>query len=200
MTDDTLEKKPLEELLDSDTNDMIACLASRYRAKYNRQSNSSMISQGDLVSEGYVGATVAYQTYDPEKASFRTYAFPYIINAMLTYCRKFSHALSISERSAREDFPVIAGINVIHIDQYDDETEFDIPVGSGVETNQDVDEYFLTGFNDFERELVKDHMLNGCSLQDLAIRHDMSKSRIGEIMRGLTDRMKMRAQNYDKDD
>jgi RNA polymerase sigma factor (sigma-70 family) len=200
VNNDAMVKKPLEELLDSDTNDMIKCLASKYRTKYSRYNNSSMISQGDLVSEGYIGATVAYQTFDPTKASFRTYAFPYIINAMLTYCRKFSHALSISERSAREDFPMIAGISVIHIDQYDDDTEFDIPVGSGVETTQDVDEYFLIGFNDFERELIKEYMLDEYSLQDLAIRHNMSKSRIGEIMRGLTDRMKMRAQNYDKDD
>jgi DNA-directed RNA polymerase specialized sigma subunit len=166
-----------------------------------------MISQEDLALEGYVGATIAYGSFDPSLGhtddvvqSFRTHAFPYIKSAMLTYCRKFGHALSISEKAARDDLGSIIGIGVVHIDQFDDDEEFDIPVGSGVEISQDVDEYFLAGFTELERNLVKDHMIDGYSLQELSNRHSVSKSRAGEIIRKLTERMKTRAENYVKDD
>lgn len=200
--DNTIEKKPLEELLDTDTMDMINCMATKYATKYGRGAHCSMINHSDLVSEGYVGATVAYQAFDPSKpASFRTFAFPYIRNAMMSYCRRYSHTLSISERAARRDYGDITDIGVVHIDQFDDEDgEFDIPMGSGVEAGSvDIDEYFLVGFSELEAGLVKDHMLNGYSLQDLANKYGISKTSAGETLRGLKDRMRERATRYVED-
>jgi RNA polymerase sigma factor (sigma-70 family) len=205
--DTTTEKLPLDALLNQDLHDMINSLASQFYGVHGKRNiHSVMISQEDLALEGYVGATIAYRSFDPDLGhtddvaqSFRTHAYPYIKNAMLTYCRKFGHSLSISEKAARDDLGAIINIGVIHIDQFDEDKEFDIPIGSGVEISQDVDEYFLAGFTEFERNLVKDHMIDGYSLQELSDKYGVSKSRAGEIIRKLTDRMRIRAENYVKD-
>ena len=131
--------------------------------------------------------------------SFRTHCYPYIKNAMQTYCRKFGHALSISEKAARNEFKDIISIGVVHMDQMDEDEDFDLPVGSGVEISHDVDNYLLAGFSEFERNLIKDNMIDGYSLQEISERYSLSKSRAGEILRGLTERMRIRAQNYDQD-
>ena len=209
MSNDTTEKPSLDTLLDQDLHNLINCIASQFFGKYGRHSiHSSMITQEDLAQQGFFGAITAYESFDPNLGytdnavqSFRTHTFPYIKSAMLTYCRKFGHSLSISEKAARDDWRSMIDISVVHIDQFDDDDEeFDVPVGSGVEVSQDVDEYFLVGFTPLERNLVKDHMIDGYSLQDLANRHHISKTRAGEIIRGLTDRMKIRAENYVKND
>lgn len=208
MNNDTIVEKPsLDALLDQDLHDMVNCLASNCYASYGKRNmHSVMISQEELALEGYLGVTIAYRSFNTSLGytndvvrSFRTHAYPYIKNAMLTYCRKFSHPLSISEKAARNDMGSILNIGVIHIDQFDEDKEFDIPTGSGVEISQDVDEYFLAGFTELERNLVKNHMIDGYSLQELSDRHSISKSRAGEIIRKLTDRMKTRAENYVKD-
>ncbi len=208
MNNNTIVEKPsLDALLDQNLHDMVNCVASQFYGAYGKRNiHSVMISQEDLALEGYVGVTIAYRSFNTGLGhtndviqSFRTHAFPYIKNAMLTYCRKFGHSLSISEKAERDDLGSIIRIGVVHIDQFDDDKEFDIPVGSGVEISQDVDEYFLAGFTKFERDLVKDHMIDGYSLQELSNRHSISKSRAGEIIRKLTDRMKTRAENYVKD-
>lgn len=208
MNNNTVVEKPsLDALLNQNLHDMVNCLASQFYGTYGKRNiHSVMISQEDLALEGYVGVTIAYRSFnaglghtDDVVRSFRTHAYPYIKNAMLTYCRKFGHSLSISEKAARDDLGVIINIGVIHIDQFDEDKEFDIPVGSGVEISQDVDEYFLAGFTKFERNLVKDHMIDGCSLQELSNEHGVSKSRAAEIIRKLTNRMRTRAENYVKD-
>ena len=197
-------KLSLDALLDQNLHDLVNCTASRYYGAYGKgRPNSIMITQEDLALEGYVGIATAYESFDPsrgfsdnEKQSFRTHIYPYMRNAMLTYCRKFGHSLSISEKSAREDLNTIINIGVIHIDQCNEDEEFDIPIGSGVQASRDIDEYFLIGFTDFECLLVKDHILDGYSLQELSDRHQISKSRAGEIIRGLMDRMRIRAEYY----
>lgn len=209
MSNDITEKPSLEILLDQNLNDLINCTASQFFMKYGKCSiHSAMITQEDLALEGFMGATLAYESFDPSLGytddivrSFRTHAFPYIKNRMLVYCRKFGHSLSISEKAAREDWRAMIDVGVVHIDQFEnDDHEFDVPVGSGVEVSQDVDEYFLIGFSRLERDLVKDHMIEGYSLQECSDRHRISKSRAGEIIRGLTDRMRERAENYVKND
>lgn len=209
MNNDTLvEKPPLETLFTPDLFDLINATASQLYGTYGKRNpHSTMITQEDLASQGCLGATTAYESFDPALGynrdvtlAFRTYAFPYIRNAMMTYCRKFSHTLSISEKAAREELHAITSIGVVHIDQFDDGEEFDVPVGSGVEISPDVDDYFLAGFSLFERKLVKDHIIGGYSLQELSERHNISKSRAGKIIAGLTDRMRERAEDYDKND
>src|SRR5690554_797921 len=112
MNNETAEKPELDVLLDHNLHNLVQCTASQFYGVYGRRNaHSVMITQEDLATEGYVGVTVAYESFDPSMGatdniaqSFRTYAFPYIKNAMLTYCRKFGHSLSISEKSARTDF------------------------------------------------------------------------------------------------
>lgn len=207
MSNDTLEKPPLDVLLDHQLHNLVQSTATHFYNVFGRRSHSVMISQEDLALEGYVGVTLAYESFDPNMGytqnipqSFRTHAFLYIKNAMLTYCRRFSHSLSISEKAARYDAKGLINIGVIHIDQLDDDEEFDIPVGSGVETSNDIDDYFLVGFTDFERGLVKDHIIHGYSLQEVSTRYGLSKSRAREVIRVLTERMRERAEKYDKSD
>jgi RNA polymerase sigma factor (sigma-70 family) len=216
MNNDTIEKPSLETLLTSEILDLVSATASQFYAIYGRRSKHSvMITQEDLASHGYLAATVAYKSFDPNLAfntdlvtAFRTYAFPYIRSAMMTYCRKFSHPMSISEKSAREEWGTISSIGIVHIDHMngakcggDESDQFDIPIGSGVDSlEQDINDYFFAGFTEFERKLVRDHMIDGYSLQELSSRYNISKSRAGEIIRGLTDRMRERAENYVEND
>ena len=202
-----ITKPALDVLLNQNVHDLINCMAANFYRTYSRRnSHSPMISQEDLSLEGYVGMTIAYESFDPSlghtdnvNTSFRTYIYPYVKNAMSTYCRKFSHSLTISEKSARDDMHSLLNIGIVHIDQFDDNEKFDIPIGSGVQTSEDMNEYFLAGFSQFERELVKDHMIDGYSLQEISHRHQISKSRAGEIIRDLTERLKQKAENYEND-
>jgi RNA polymerase sigma factor (sigma-70 family) len=208
MYENTTEDPSLETLFDQNLQNFINAIAFRFYNTYGRgKSNSSMISQEDLANEGCLGATTAYRSFDPSLGytdnifqSFRTHAYPYIKNAMLTYCRKFGHSLSISEKAARDELGLLINIGVVHIDQFGDDEEFDIPAGSGIDVSQDVDEYFLAGFTELECILIKDYMIDGYSLQELSDRHNISKSRAGEIIRGLTARMQTRAEDYAKND
>lgn len=213
-SDTVIEKPSLDALLDQNLHDLINATASRFYAVFAKRSqHSAMISQEDLAGQGFFGVMTAYRSFDPSVGYddnlipwFRSHAYPYIRNAMLTYCRKFSHSLSISEKAAREDWGEICNIGVIHIDhQHNSRDEhgaaFDIPVGSGVDMiGQDVDDYFLAGFSQLERNLVKDHLIDGYSLQEVSIRHQISKSRASEMIKGLKGRMRGRAENYVKDD
>lgn len=216
MKNDTVIEKPsLDALLDQNLHDLINATAFRFYAVFAKRSQySAMISQEDLAGQGFFGVMTAYRSFDPSVGYddnlipwFRSHAYPYIRNAMLTYCRKFSHPLSISEKAAREDWGEICNIGVVYIDHQrtngdsGEHTSFDIPVGSGVDvTEQDIDDYFLAGFSQLERNLVKDHLIDGYSLQEVSIRHQISKSRASEMIKGLKDRMKGRAENYVKDD
>lgn len=208
MNNETLEKPALDVLLNSNLHDLVKATANRFYNAYGRYAaHSVMITTENLGQEGYVGLTVAYESFDPNLGhttdmaqSFRTHCYPYIKNAMLTFCRKYGHTLSISEKAARDEFKDIISIGVIHMDQLNEDEEFDLPVGSGVEVSHDVDTYLLAGFTDFERNLVRDNMIDGYSLQEISKRYSLSKSRAGEILRGLTERMRMRAENYDQND
>lgn len=201
-----LEKPPLDTLLDHDLHNLIQCMASRFCSKYRKHSlHSVMITQEDLALEGYLGVTIAYESFDANMGftdniaqSFRTHAYPYIQNAMSTYCRKFIHTLSISEKAARSELPSMTDINIVHIDQLED-INFDIPIGSGMNVSYDIDEYFFKGFNHFECSLVKDHILEGYSLRETSQRHGLSKSRTREIISNLIQRMKARAELYVQD-
>jgi len=206
MENKTLEKPSLDVLLTQDLHDLVQCTASRYFGFYGRKATHSvMIAQENLAQEGYVAVMVAYESFDPLKASskdmvraFRTHAFPYIKNAMLVYCRKFCHTLSISDKDARYDFDKMVSVGVVHMDQLDEDEEFDLPVGSGVEVSQDVDDYFLVGFSDFERKIVRDHIINGYSLQEVANIYGISKSRAREVVDSLKRRMRSRIEGYDQ--
>jgi len=161
-----------------------------------------------------MGATIAYQSFDLTLChtnnvvkSFRTHAFPYIKNAILTYCQRFSHQLSISQKCARDDWETLINIGVIHIDhQYKlnsdsgHDAQFDIPMGSGVDfIQQDIEDYFLSGFSELERNLVKDYIIDGYSFQELSNRHGICKTKARKMIIRLTERMKERATDYEND-
>jgi RNA polymerase sigma factor (sigma-70 family) len=207
MEDKTLEKPTLDVLLDHNLHDLVQSMASKFNKSYGKRGiYSTMITHEDLATEGYVGVTVAYPSFNPDLGasdnvaqSFRTYAYPYIKSAMQTYCKKFSHALSISEKAARLHFQDITEIGTIYIDQLEENEEFDIPVASGIKFDSDIEDYLFIGFTNFERELMRDHIICDYSLQEVARRHGLSKSRVGEIVRDLTQRMKGRAEKYVQD-
>jgi RNA polymerase sigma factor (sigma-70 family) len=213
MDNDTVTEKPsLDALLNQDLHDLINAIAFRFFAVYGKNNqHSSMISQEDLAQQGFFGVMTAYESFDPFRGYddnlipwFRSHAYPYIRNAMLTYCRKFSHPLSISEKAARIDWGEVAGVGVLHIDslpQHNEHNGFDIPMGSGMDAlEQDIDDYFFVGFSQLERNLARDHLIDGYSLQEVSKRHRLSKSRASEIIRGLKARMRVRAEKYVKDD
>ena len=208
MNDDTATLPSLDALLDQDLHDLINCMATRFNQAYNKYTYSAMISHEDLALEGYMGATLAYQSFDPMLCyttnivkSFRTHAFPYIKNAILTYCQKFSHQLSISQKCARDDWDTLIKIGVVHIDrQYglNSDMQFDIPIGSGVDfVQQDIEDYFLVGFSELERNLVKDYIIDGYSLQELSDRYDICKTTVRKMITRLTERMRGRAIDYE---
>ena len=203
----TEEKLTLEYLLNQDLHNLINCTASQFYNNYGRNSKSAMLTQEYIAGEGYFAINIAYQSFEPRlgtnedvRISFRTYAFPYIKNAMLVYCRKFGHSLSIGEKAARDELGAIRDVGVVHIDQFDDDEEFDIPVGSGVESSQDVDDYFMAGFTDLQKDLIRGHIIDGFPLQVVSDRNDISKSRASEIIRELKERMRERAENYEQND
>ncbi|KKK40273.1 hypothetical protein LCGC14_3103670, partial [marine sediment metagenome] len=37
----------------------------------------------------------------------------------------------------------LINIGVVYIDQFDDNEKFDVPVGSGIQVSEDIDEYFF---------------------------------------------------------
>ncbi len=201
MIESVAEKLPLETLLDDNLQDMIRCIAMGFRRKYARTHNHYMITDQDLISEGTLATVTAYKSFDPTRGIlFRTYAYPYIRYAMQTYCRKFSHPLSISEKCARDDFGSIMNIPVIHIDQLDEDTEFDIPMGSGLNLPQELDVLYMTGFTDFERATFVDYVFNQLSLQELSHKYGRSKTRMGVIMNQLKDRIKTKVQYHEQND
>lgn len=201
MTDQ--EKLSLEELvLNQDFQNLLKRTARRYAYKYSKFSGSSSLEVDDLISEGFIAANTAYNSYDPKfGATFVTYAYPYIRHAMDSYCRRYCHVLTISEKESRDYLGDLINRSVLRIDQDDssDGNEFDIPASSGLEVEFDVDDYFFAGFSSFEKELARSNMIEGKTINELAVKYNISRSRIGVIIKELKDRMKEKAEEYAKE-
>ncbi len=197
----------IEELFDENLNDMTRAMAANYFRSYGKYASSAMITFDDLVNEGELAAVVAYQSFDQTlgvasnaAASFRTHAYPYINAAIRTYCRKFAHVLSISERDTRDHLDLIHDIGVVHIDAHSHKVKeadrFDIPIGSGVEVTHEISKNMFVGLSTLETKLIKGHILEGYSLKILASECGLSKSRVGQIIRRAKSKMKERIQDY----
>ncbi len=202
---DAITSKPsLEELLDDKLMGIAEGMAKVLVVKYGRYNAQALITVDDLRDEALLAAATAYASYDPSRgALFSTYVYPYMRHAMQTYCKKFGHVLTISEKDSRDFMAEINGISVLRIDQCvanTDGEEFDIPVGSGAKCSLDVDDFLLRGFNTLERNIIKDHYIDEYSLREIAMRHKISKPRVGVMIRDLKDRMKERAERYVQDD
>lgn len=66
-----------------------APLVSKIAQKCNYYSRNSVLTQEDMVQEGYQGLLKALQTYDPSKnTKFLTYAFGYVQKAILSGIRE----------------------------------------------------------------------------------------------------------------
>jgi len=193
----TTPKESLTELLDDNLNDMVASLATTYYNMYKYSDRGSLIEQEDLEGEGFIAVAIAHESFDPSRGKFRTWAFPYVNKAMTNFCLKFRHPLSISEKAARRDIPTIMDIGIMHLNWPDEDgNDFDIPVASGVDSSNETIEYFFHGFNKFEQKLLKENILDGDSLQEVALRHNLSKSQVRTIIIRLKDRMKLRVREY----
>lgn len=191
-------------------------LASEFIRTYY---NSQMIETADLLSEALLAATTAYQTFDHTRGvSFKTYAYPYMRHAVQTYCNKFCHSLTISEKAARYDLKRMTEIGILRLDQsplqfdQDDsgsestnttscDTRLCLPdAASGIYTKIDMDEFFFAGFSATERELAREFLLNDLSIRELSIKYDISKSRVGSILSDLRNRMQEKARQYVEED
>ena len=162
-----------------------------------------MVTMEDLINEGNLAASLAYGNFDISRGcTFKTHAFPYMRYAMNTYCRRYSHVLSISEKETRSRMDDLREIGVMRIDQYnqdDEDHDFDIPQTSGMDMGFDFDEYYFAGFSHFEKALAIDYFIEEVSLQELSARHGVSKSRAGSIIQELKHRMKSRVQKNDEE-
>jgi RNA polymerase sigma factor (sigma-70 family) len=200
----TIVKPTLEQLVtDSGFKKMIEALAYRTIMQYRSGNTSYLISKKDLVSEAIAAACAAYANFDPARGAWTTYTYLYALNAMQTYCKKFSHPLSISEKDARTNLPYLGSIGIMRIDQQIDNTDegkFDIPVGSGVEIVEEgvVDEY-LRGFSHDSIAMLKEHILEGKTLYQIGIKYGMSKSKVYNIIHKMMDRVKERVENEQND-
>lgn len=192
MTIISQEKPTLEQLLDDTSfNNTVRNLAYSFYGKFG---SNPMVSMEDLINEGLLAAATAYTSFDHTRGYlFKTHAFPYVKHAMQTYCRKFCHVLSISEKESRNHLDEMLGVGILRIDQkHDNESsDFDIPIGSGVDIST-VDEYFFIGFSAFEKRLAQDYFLNDLSTRELAVKYGVSRSRVGSIVQDLTRRMRER--------
>lgn len=201
-TTHSLDKPTLESLISNpDFSRTAQNLANHYARIYR---NNAMIDPADLLSEALLAATTAYISFDVTRGvTFKTHAFPYMKHAVQTYCNKFCHILTISEKAARDNLGAMTDIGILRIDQHpagEDGGEFDIPVGSGLDLHYDIEEFFFAGFSELEKNLVRDYLVNDLSIRELSAKYNISKSRIGSIISGLTHRMQERARNYAEND
>jgi RNA polymerase sigma factor (sigma-70 family) len=197
----TTEKQSLDNLFDENLNDTVNALAQTYYQAYrNNTHGRALISVEDLEGEGAMALTVAYRSYDPNKGKFSTWAYPYVRNAMQEYCLRFCHTLSISRQAARTELPKMLGVGVVHIDQLEEGSEFDIPAGSGMQSLDEARDYFFSSLGGFERKLMEDYLLNNLSLRQVAMRNQISASRAGKIIRKATDDIKVKVEEYVKND
>lgn len=197
------EKLPLQTLVSEDSfQKTLMNLVNHYSTRYISRESNGVIDSSDLFNEAILGAATAYRTYDPNRGVlFKTYAYPYMKHLIESHCKRYCHSLTISEKASRDNLCDMTDVGLIYIDQLIDneqysENDFDIPVGSGVEYSDDVNEYFFMGFSNFEKQIARDHMINNYSLAELAIKYSISKSRAGSIIKGLIERMKDRARRY----
>ena len=220
--DVTAQDKPsLESLISHpEFSRMTQNLASHYAKAFW---NSPMIEMADLLSEALLAATTAYASFDVTRHEygdvnklFRIFAYPYMRHAVQTYCNKFCHSLTISEKAARFDLKSMTDIGILRLDHTpendpdsddressgrDGAVMLGIPdSASGVNAQLDIDEFFFAGFTQTERELAREFMLNDRSIRELAERYDISKSRIGSILNDLKSRMQERARKYVEED
>lgn len=201
MRENTTDKTSLDNLIDENLNDMVAALANTYYQAYkNNTHGRALITAEDLEGEGFVAVALSHGSYDPSKGAFRTWAYPYIRNAMQEYCLRFCHTLSISRKAARTELPQMLSVGVVHIDQLEEDSEFDIPAGSGMHSLEEARDYLFSGLVGFERKIVEDYLLHDLTLRQIAMRNPISASRAGKIIRKATDGIKEKVKEYVKND
>jgi len=200
----TISKPTLESLLElKDFKSMLNALSYKaLRSSYRFHTSHPLVSKADLLSEGITAACSAYKNYDPSKGAWCSYTYMYVQNAMQTYCKKFCHSLSITEKDSRDNLADLTSIGVLHIDQQlEDGAKFDLPVGSGIEVGEnEIDEFYFRGFSSFETSLLKEHILEEKTLQEIAIKYKMSKSSVYTVVARLLERMKERIDYYESQD
>lgn len=200
-----INKPSLESLLDNkDFKDMLNAVAyTALRSSYRFSQSHPIISKQDLVSEGIAAACSAYRNFDPAKGAWCSYVYMYIKNAMQTFCKKFCHSLSISEKESREYLGDMTKIGVTRIDAplSDDQQSSDYllpPSASGVDIHaDDLDEFYLRGFQPIEITMFKEHLLEDRTLQDIANRHGVTKSTVNTTINMMYARIKERIEYYE---
>jgi RNA polymerase sigma factor (sigma-70 family) len=202
-----VDKPPLETLItEKNFVKMVDSLSFKtLRSSYRFNAEHPLVSQQDLVSEGITAACTVYKNFDPSKGAWTSYTYMYVLNAMQTFCKRNCHQLSISEKEARNHLGDMTKIGVVRIDSRpgggDDEKQFDIPVGSGIEVGQnEFEEFYFRGFAPLEVAMFKEHVLEDKTLQEIAIKYGVSKSNVYTTIDRLSQRMRERVEYYEQND
>ena len=179
---------------------IVSNLVNRYSKKYhNRDKN-------DLASEAMLASIIAYRSYDDTyNTTFSTYAYPYMKHAIETFCKKNCHILSISEKAARRDMPVLYGIKTIDIDNHYNDNDLEIgqleiPVSSGINYLSDTEDFFFSGLSILEKNIARDYFINELCMRQIATKYNISKSRTGSIISFILKKMRDKTERYEQDD
>lgn len=168
------QEKPSLEVLLSDEQfiNLVNATVQKY-AKTNMPSQKNgMIDSSELFSEAMLAITKSYNTFDPTYGiKFTTYAYNPMRNAILAYCRKFSHVLSIPEKESRTRLGELKNIPVVRLD----DSPLDVPCESGQNT-RDAKlgcDHILNGFNDFEKSVIVDRLVYEMPYSKIAEKNDI---------------------------
>lgn len=183
-------KPPLAELLNRDFNDMVRSMACKCARPF---SNHPLITVSDLESEGMLAALKAYERFDPDKGSFSTYAFTFVDRAMKLYVLKHRFRLSASNKDLRNNFAEVQEANsgMMNVDTVEIAHTPVMPIGI------DLEEFFLRGFDDSQREIARDRFVHGMGITDLANKHGLSTSGIDRVLTSLRAKLQVRGRVYE---
>ena len=203
MNQTKADKPALESLiLDDEFQNTLKNLANHFIGRYSKFStNGAMINRHDLISEGIASATTVYSEFDPSKGVlFKTFAYPYCKHAMDSYCRRFSHPLTISEKASRRDLPTLHDVGILRIDQqiYSEEGEFDIPGSSGIESSVEVYEFAFKGLSPIHKKIAFDRFVNDMTIDEIARRYEIPSSTVFTILKKSKQKIQNRMENYEQ--
>jgi RNA polymerase sigma factor (sigma-70 family) len=197
--------KPSLESLISDKNfkSMLEAMAYRAIGTFCSGKTQYVIDRKDLVGEGIAAACAIYDRFDPARATWNTFTFLYAKNAMQTYCKKHNHPFSISEKDARGDFGYISSMGIVRLDQISregDDYQFDIPAASGIaKSEQEIEEIYFKGLNEPDVTMLKAYIFDNETMYSIAQRHNISKSKVYNIIHRTINRIKERLENGKED-
>ena len=199
-----INKPSLESLLANKSfKSMLEAMSFRVIGTFCGGKSQYMISRKDLIGEAITAACAVYDRFNPALAGWNTFTYLYALNAMQTYCKKYNHPFSISEKDARDDFTYLNSIAVMRLDQISqdgDEYQFDIPAASGMAiTEQEIEETYFKGMSEPDVTMLKAYIFGKETMYSIGQRYNMSKSKVYNIIHRALNRIKEKLENGKED-